>query len=410
MSDTFDQTIEIGRTPVAPGRKAGDSLRRRAILLGGAALIVLSVAGFLRYQSSASSALPAPVSAVPVEVTTVQSRHIRIWSDFSGRMVAVDSADIRPEVGGRITEIRFKDGQNVKAGDVLFVIDPRPYEAAASKAEADLASAYSNAKLAKAEADRAETLFKQQALARDTYEERINASGVAQATIKSAQAALTQARLDIDHAYVKAPISGRVGRAEITVGNLVQTATNPPLLTSIVSADGIYADFDVDEQTYMKTVHAKAQTQSQEAHIPVQLTVQGDEGHVYQGMIHSFDNKIDTATGTIRARARFDNKDGSLVPGMFVSVRLGSNIGSDVLLVPDLAVGNDQAKRFVYVVTPNSKAAFREVNLGQEVDGQRVVLSGLHSGERVILDGLQRLQPDDLVQVRNSGKRQLAAN
>jgi membrane fusion protein, multidrug efflux system len=184
------------------------------------------------------------------------------------------------------------------------------------------------------------------------------------------------------------------------VGNLVQAGATPAqLLTSIVSSDGIYADFDVDEQTYMRTVHRTAQTQVQEARIPVQLTVQGDADHVYPGQIESFDNRIDVGSGTIRARARFDNKDGILVPGMFVSIKLGSAIASKVLLVPDAAVSNDQSKRFVYVVAAGNKADFREVTLGDEVDGQRVVLSGLHAGDRVITDGLQRLQPGSAVQV-----------
>jgi multidrug efflux system membrane fusion protein len=318
---------------------------------------------------------------------------VRIWSEFSGRMTAVDSADVRPEVNGRITEIRFKPGQEVHAGDILFVIDPRPYEAAVAKAQADLATAQTNARLARTELDRATRLINLQAVARDYYDQHANQNGVAQAGVQSAQAALTQARLDVDHAYVKAPISGRVGRAEITVGNLVQTSPAAPLLTSIVSDNGIYADFDVDEHTYMQSVRAHATTADQEHKIPVQLTVQGGDDHIYDGTIESFDNKIDTGTGTIRARARFANADGSLIPGMFVSVKLAGATDSNVILIPEDAVGNDQAKRFVFVVGADHKAAFREVALGQSVNGERVVLSGLRPGERIITDGLMRVQP-----------------
>jgi multidrug efflux system membrane fusion protein len=208
----------------------------------------------------------------------------------------------------------------------------------------------------------------------------------------------------VDHAYVKAPISGRVSRAEITLGNLVQVATGAPLLTSIVSDDGIYADFDVDEQTYVRNIHAHAGTQADQQKIPVELTLSGDKNQVYKGFIQSFDNRISTGSGTIRARARFENKDGALVPGMFVSVRLANADNSSVLLVPERALGTDQSKKFLFVVGKDAKAAFREVNLGESVDGQRVVTSGLNSGERVIVDGVQHVMPGALVQAQEVSK------
>jgi len=381
---------------------------KRNVLLGGVAALGIIVAGVsLPHTGAAPDAAAAVNTAVPVTVAAVEAKPVRLSSDFSGRLAAVDSADVRPEVGGRITEIRFKDGQTVHAGDVLFVIDPRPYEAAVAKAEADLATANTNARLAHTELDRAKRLVDAQALARDTYDQRANTVGVAQASIQSAQAVLTQAKLDLDHAYVKAPITGRVGRAEITVGNLVQTQS-APLLTTIVSNDGIYADFEVDEQTYLRSVRAHAATVAQEQKLPVQLTLQGDATHVYDGMIESFDNKIETGTGTIRARARFANADGALVPGMFVSVRLWAAEPSKTILVPDDAIGSDQSKRFVFVVTPTHKADYREVALGQEMDGKRVVLSGLRSGEKIIVDGVQRVQPGAPVEPHLAGK--LASN
>jgi len=381
---------------------------KRNVLLGGVAALGIIVAGIsLPHMGGAPDAVAAVNSAVPVTVAAVEAKRVRLSSDFSGRLAAVDSADVRPEVGGRITEIRFKDGQTVHAGDVLFVIDPRPYEAAVAKAEADLATANTNARLAHTELDRAKRLVDAQALARDTYDQRANTVGVAQASIQSAQAVLTQAKLDLDHAYVKAPITGRVGRAEITVGNLVQTQS-APLLTTIVSNDGIYADFDVDEQTYLHSVRAHAATLDQEQKLPVQLTVQGDATHVYDGTIESFDNKIETGTGTIRARARFANADGALVPGMFVSVRLWAAEPSKTILVPEDAISSDQSKRYVFVVTPSRKADYREVALGQEMDGERVVLSGLRSGEKIIVDGVQRVQPGAAVEPHLAGK--LASN
>ncbi len=369
-------------------------LRKHPVLAG---LGVAAVLGLATVAYGAGSddppALPPPAA---VTVAAVQPQSVRIWSDFSGRLAAVNAADIRPEVSGRVTEIRFKDGQYVHAGDILMVIDPRPYEASVAKAQADLATASSNARLARTELDRATKLLDAQAVARSYFDQRANANGVAGAAIQSAQASLAQARLDVDHAYVKAPIDGRVGRAEITVGNLVQAGPNAPILTSIVSNDGIYADFEVDEQTYLRSIHNRAATAGQEQRIPVQLTLQGDD-RVYSGNIESFDNKIDVATGTIRARARFANADGALVPGMFATVRLGGAANSNVLLVPEDAVQSDQSKRFVYVVGRDNKAAFREIALGQDVGGKRIVLTGLAPGERIVVDGLQRVQPGAVV-------------
>jgi membrane fusion protein, multidrug efflux system len=388
-------------------QKTAKFLRNRPAV-GALALVALAGLGLgIWHVAGADTAAVASTAPIPVTVAAMNTQSVRIWSDFSGRMNAVDSADIRPEVSGRITEIRFKDGQTVHAGDILMVIDPRPYVAAVQKAEADLATANTNAKLANVEFERAQRLMAAQAVARDLYDTRDNAQGVAAAAIKSAQAALAQAQLDVDHAYVKAPISGRVSRAEITVGNLVQSGANAPLLTSIVSDNGIYADFDVDEQTYLRSIHDHASTTGQQQNIPVQLTIQGDN-RVYSGTIESFDNKIDTATGTIRARARFANTDGALVPGMFVTVRLASAVNSKVLLVAEDAVGSDQSKRFVYVVGPGNKAVFREITLGQSVNGERVVTSGLKPGERVILDGLQRVMPGDQVAFNAGGNRKFA--
>ncbi len=387
--------------------KAAKILRNRPAI-GALALIALAGLGLgIWHVAGADTSAVATNAPVPVTVAAMNTQSVRIWSDFSGRMNAVDSADIRPEVSGRITEIRFKDGQTVHAGDILMVIDPRPYVAAVQKAEADLATANTNAKLANVEFVRAQRLMAAQAVARDLYDQRDNAQGVAAASIKSAQAELAQAQLDVDHAYVKAPINGRVSRAEITVGNLVQAGANAPLLTSIVSDNGIYADFDVDEQTYLRSIHDHASTTGQQQNIPVQLTIQGDN-RVYSGTIESFDNKIDTSTGTIRARARFANTDGALVPGMFVTVRLASAVNSKVLLVAEDAVGSDQSKRFVYVVGPGNKAVFREITLGQSVNGKRVVISGLKPGERVILDGLQRVMPGDQVAFRAGDSRKFA--
>jgi multidrug efflux system membrane fusion protein len=371
--------------------------KKYALLFSTIAVIAVSGATFAVHEFSPASAQPAAAAAppaVPVSVRTLEPQNLRVWSEFSGRLAAVDFAEVRPEVSGRITEVRFRDGHMVKAGDVLFVIDPRPYEAALAKAEANLASARNNADYAQLEFDRAAMLIKSQAIAQRIYDERSNSKRVADAAVLAAEAELKQARVDIDHAYVKAPISGRLSRAEITLGNLVQSGQNAPVLTSVVSNDGIYADFDVDEQTYLQNVHPDANSQDKENKIPVEMTVQGDSESVYRGTIYTFDNRINTTTGTIRARAKFDNKDGKLVPGMFISVKLGSGSKGDLLVIPDRAVGSDQNKKFVFVVSEDNKVAYREVALGRNVGGQRIVLTGLKPGERVIVDGIQHVQPD----------------
>jgi len=365
------------------------------LLLAGAAIttsaaVVYSTAA-RDARSSAALMVPAGLS---VAVNQLEPKTVSPFAEFSSRINAVDYAEIRPQVSGRITEIRFHDSEHVNAGDILFVIDPRPYQAAVDKAQADLTTAIHNAKFAQAERDRGNQLVKSNWLSQETFDQRTNADEVAKAAVQSAQAALETAQINLDYAYVKAPISGRVSRAEITVGNLVgEPTTAPPVLTSIVSDNGVYADFEVDQQTYLNNVRNYGQLHAEQQKIPVEVVVRGNEDHLYRGHIYSFDNRIDTGSGTIRARARFDNTDGGLIPGMFVSVRMGSGVIDDALLVPESAIGNDQSKRFVFVVGDGNKAEYRSVALGPQVDGDRVVLTGLKAGDRVILDHLQRLAP-----------------
>ena len=370
--------------------------RRAIIVLLAGAAIAASAAGVLSKYTWEVRANPATAAAagVPVTVERLEPRSVNPFAEFSGRINAVDYAEIRPQVSGRITEIRFHDGEHVNAGDVLFVIDPRPYQAAVDKAQADVTTAINNAAFAEAERERGSQLVRSSTLSQETYDQRVNTDEVAKASVQSARAALESAQINLDYAYVKAPISGRVSRAEITVGNLVGSPTAPPpLLTSIVSDNGVYADFEVDEQTYLNNVRNYGQRHEEQQKIPVDVVVRNDEDRVYRGHIYSFDNRIDNASGSIRARARFDNTDGGLIPGMFVSVRMGNGAIDDALLVPESAISNDQSKRFVFVVGDGNKAEYRSVALGPQVDGNRVVLTGLKAGDRVILDHLQRLAP-----------------
>jgi multidrug efflux system membrane fusion protein len=365
-------------------------------LIGAAAVAGSGVAitgGNTALDARASSEAGRVDPAVPVSVDRLAPQTVNPFSEFSGRVNAVDYAEIRPQVVGRITEIRFHDGQWVNAGDVLFVIDPRPYQAAVAKAEADLATAVHNARFAKLESDRGSQLVKPGAVSQENYDQRVTNQNVADAAVKSATAVLASAQVNADYAFIKAPISGHISRAEITVGNLVGSPTAPPpLLASIVSDNGVYADFEVDEQTYLNSVRSYGHTQEQQQRIPVEVMIRGDT-RVFRGHLLSFDNRIDTASGTIRARARFDNTDATLIPGMYVSVRMGEGAIDDALVVPESAVGNDQSKRFVFVANDSDKAEYRAVRLGPQLDGKRVILAGLKAGDRVILDHLQRLAP-----------------
>jgi len=386
-----------GRFPVVP------------VLLAIVALVGLAVwRGSARKNSVSLASAPGPAPTA-VTVQTISAQKLRLWSDFSGRLRAVASADIRPEVSGRITEVRFQDGQSVKAGDILIVIDPRPFEAAAARARARIAAAEATLSFSKAELLRNTSLLHTRVIAQREFDQTDSLSKSTAAELLAAEADLKTAEVDVDHAYVKAPISGRMSRAELTVGNLVQNGPGAPLLTSVVSEDGIYADFEVDEQTYFATIRDAAVGNAQESQIPVELTTADATGRVYRGFIQNFDNKLDANSGTIRARARFDNAGHTLVPGMFVSVRLASSRERDLLVVPDRAIGFDQSKKFLFVVSRENKVKYRDVELGHEFGGQRVVLKGLEAGERVIVDGLQRVRPDAAVQATEIPAEQIAA-
>jgi multidrug efflux system membrane fusion protein len=358
--------------------------------------LILATAGISYYMypnPSAATEQPPPT----VTVKAIERQKVRIWSEFSGRLQAVDMAEIRPQVNGRITEVRFEDGELVKAGDVLFVIDPRPYEAAASRAEAKVAAAKADAEYTKLEMDRAANMIKTNAVAKRIYDEKFNANEAAAASLLSAEADLKQANVDLEHAYVQAPISGRAGRVELTVGNLVQSGVNAPLMTRIVANDPIYADFEVDEQTYLDSVRNVAHNRKTEREIPVELYIMGSKEDIYKGTIYSFDNRLDASTGTIRARAKFDNHDGILVPGMFVTVALGKSQDEEVLLVPQKAISTDQNKKYVYVVNKDNKAVYQEVGVGKEYSNQRIILQGLAPGDRIIINGMQRIKAGEVV-------------
>lgn len=354
-------------------------------------ICALTICASLFVPVQNSDAQEGQPDAMPVITSPVEQVTTRLWNTFSARLTAVDAADIRPQVSGTITDIRFNDGDNVSKGDILFVIDPRPYSAAQQQAKAQLRAAQTRANLAQTELDRARHLIRSNAISQRLYDERANTVQVTMADVQNAKAQVRQANINLDYAYVKAPISGRTGRVEVTKGNLVNAGANAPLLTSIVSDNGIYADFEVDEQTYLSQMRALHGADEGKHTIPVTLELDPSLPRI-KGVIHSFDNRIDPTSGTMRARAKFENKDGMLLPGMFSRIRIGSADMQTVLMVPERAVGVDQDRRFVYVVD-NGQAVRRVITIGSVIEGKRIVTSGLKKGDVVISEGIIRIRP-----------------
>lgn len=312
-----------------------------------------------------------------VSVAEVIEREVLQWHEFSGRLAAVDSAQIRPRVAGTIEKIHFKDGEWVEKGQPLFTIDQRPYAAALQAAQA-------RATLAEAEIKRARSLMEDKALPQREFDQRKN-------EVEIARAELVRARLDYDYSMIKSPIAGRVGRAEITVGNLVDAGGNAPVLTTVVADKPIYGDFDIDEQTFLRYVHAVGSDTEKLKSVQVQLGLANEEGAPHIGHVQSFDNQLNTASGTIRVRTIFDNTDGALVPGLFARVRIGDAAQQKAVLVSDRAVGTDQNRKFVLVVHDDNTTERREVKLDGIADGLRIVESGLKPGEKIIVNGIQRV-------------------
>ncbi len=328
---------------------------------------------------------------MPVTAAEAVSRDVLNWHGFSGRLEATDRVDVRPRVTGTIESIHFEDGAMVKKGDLLFKIDPRPFEADLKRAEADVTSAKAKITLAATDMARAARLLKEKAIPQREYDAIANNKASADAALAAADAALTVAQLNLEYTEIRAPIDGRASRAEVTVGNLVQGNPSPPLLSTIVSYSPIYASFDMDEQTYLYFNKQGAGTDGQK--IQASMTLASNDSRTYTGEIHSFDNHLDPASGTVRVRAIFDNADGQLIPGLFATIHVGEPTKQKRVLVTDRAVGTDQDRKFLYVVNKDNVVEYRPVKLGPVVDGLRSIDDGLAGGEKVIVKGLQRARP-----------------
>ena len=319
----------------------------------------------------------AAAGGVPVSTATVIDKRVTTWSEFSGILQSVNAVEVRPRVSGQIMQVHFADGAEVKKGQLLFTIDPRPYEAALTSAKGSFSQT-------KASYDRLKKLLATKAVSRAEFE-------TAQSNYQRSLGEYTTAQLNLEYTRIVAPISGKVSRAEITVGNLVDAGGTAPVLASIVSLSPIYASFDIDEQTFLSTIQGV--TAAKLKKIPVEVGLSNEQGTPTVGTIHSFDNQINAGSGTIRVRALLANKDTRLVPGLYARVRIGTPDQQDVVLVNPTAIGTDQNKKFVMVVGVDNKAVYTEVTLGGIIEGLQHVKTGLKAGDVIVANGLQRVRP-----------------
>jgi multidrug efflux system membrane fusion protein len=375
-----------------------------------AALLMSGCQPSVGRPATGSSPKSAPPAA-PVTVAEVIHRPLRDWSEFTGRLEAVQSVEIRPRVSGYIDRIGFEEGVRVKKGQILFRIDPRPFRAEADRQLAARNRALSELDLAKANHARAQRLIGEHAIAREEFDRLSSADSVADSDLAAADAALTAAKLNLEFTEVRAPIDGRVSRALITRGNLVSSDS---LLTTIVSDDPIYASFDADEQAFLR--YSRNVANRTAGVDPVYMGLADEKDFPHAGRLNFVDNQVDRKTGTIRARAVFANPDGIFTPGLFVRIRLVGRDTRDAVLIDDRAVGTDLGKKFVFVLKDDSTVDYRNVTLGPNVDGLRIVTGGLAAGEVIVVNGLQRVRPGASVaatkvvmDMSRDGLRQVAA-
>ena len=336
----------------------------------------------------------AAPQAPTVSAADVVVKSISQWDSFNGRIEAVESVQLRPRVSGYIDKVNYTDGQEVKKGQVLFTIDDGTYRATLEQAQAALARAKTQASLAQSEANRTDKLVNTHLVSREEWEQRRAAAVQAQADIRAAQAAVDAAQLNLDFTKVTAPIDGRASRALITSGNLVTAGDSASVLTTLVSQKTVYVYFDVDESTYLhyqKLALSGQGAASNHQALPVEIGLVGEDGYPHQGKVDFLDNQLTPSTGTIRMRALLDNTQRQFTPGLFARVRLPGSAEFQATLIDDKAVLTDQDRKYVYVVDKESKAQRRDITPGRLADGLRIVQQGLKPGDKVIVDGLQKV-------------------
>jgi multidrug efflux system membrane fusion protein len=332
-----------------------------------------------------------------VSVAQVLEKPVKDWDEFTGRLQAVETVEIRPRVSGYIDKVAFTEGSLVKRGTLLFVIDPRPYQAEYDRAAADLKRFKTALDLGRTELVRVQRLKESGAVSEEELDERKSTVAQAEANVAGSQAALEAAALNLNFTKVSSPIDGRVSRAEVTRGNLVTGGANGgTLLSSVVSMDPIYLYFDADEQSYLRYVqiaHSAAAPTSHEANKPVQVGLANEEGFPHTGTVDFVDNQLNPQTGTIRARAVLQNKDGQFTPGLFARVQLLGSAEYSAILIDDRAVNTDQSQKYVLLLGANNQIEYRKVKLGRVIDGLRVVREGLKAGDVIVVNGAQRVHP-----------------
>ncbi len=358
--------------------------------------LLIALASSTLALSGCSDKPQQQAAAPPPAVTVAQptKRTVTDWDEFTGRFEAIEEVQVRARVGGFVTSVEFRDGAIVRAGDLLYVIDPRPFEAVAKQAEGQLADARAKAELAKRDLDRGLNLVQTSAVSEQVVDQRRQALQAAHAAEMQAEGALKAAQLNIEFSHVLAPITGRVSRHLVSAGNLVQGSEGgATLLTSIVSLDPIYIYFDVDEATYLRNNRLwfeGKRPSSRDTPNPVQVTLTGETKPSHDGKMDFLDNRLDVSTATLRSRAVISNKDFSILPGQFGRVRIIGSAPYEALLVPDTAVATDQSRKIVFVVKDDDTVEARPVTLGPLDEGLRVIRDGLKAEDRVIVDGLQR--------------------
>jgi multidrug efflux system membrane fusion protein len=348
-----------------------------------------------------TAAQPGPPPPPQITIAAAIDREITEWDEFTGRLEAIDSVEIRPRVSGYVAAIGFKEGAIVRRGHVLFQIDPRPFQAEVDRLRAELTRARATVQRAGSELQRAERLRAENAMSHEEHDRRAAFAQESAAHVSAVEAALRAVELNLEFTRVTSPITGRVSRAFVTEGNLVSSGPGEAtLMTTVVSLDPIHAHFDADERVFLRYT-APMRSDGRAAgriSLPIRMALATERGFPREGQMDFLDNRLDPASGTIRARAVFNNTDGVLTPGLFVRLRVAGSGRSRAVLIQDRAVGTDLDKKFVYVVGDDNTIQYRPVTLGPIVDDLRVVRSGISAGDRVVINGLQRVRPGSKVE------------
>ncbi|MRJ44368.1 efflux RND transporter periplasmic adaptor subunit [Idiomarina loihiensis] len=359
------------------------------VLLGGIAALVLAACS--NPEAAEETAAPA---APQVSVAQVVHERITEWDEFTGRLQAPQTVQLIPRVSGYIEQVHFNEGALVDKGDLLVQIDPKPFATEVARLKAELQSAQSAAVQAEKEYRRAEKLSSQRAISAELLDSRLARKQQTAAIVASVEAALERAELDLSYTRITAPISGRVSYAQVTAGNFVSAGQSQ--ITNLVSTEKMYGYFDVDEQSYLKYARLaetgkRADTRDATSN-PVYMALANDSNYQYVGRVDFVDNRIDAQTGTIRIRASFPNEDNDLLPGLFARIRLVGSDSYEGILIDEKAVGTDLNNKFVLVVNNNNELEYRAIELGEKVNGLRIVTEGLTPMDKIVVNGLQRVR------------------